>query len=235
MALKANKSLVICNIGGSNCIGSGTGATVLTVPAGCSYRINSVATGPAYPNPHSIIPGLLDELKNVIGYGGAISVLQWGIATTDLASWIATHGPNFLADWAASGLAPPCVIIHDFGGGDSQDGAHLNAADDNQDTLYASFHRKMGAAAIFLMGLTPAPTVPPYTFAGLVGGVGANYGILTEQLEYGARRPTLMGVLDTRPLPYGSVGADLTHRLTDGQIAGGRYVGRWIYNNGLLP
>lgn len=241
MTIKARKSLVIHLTGGSNCIGgfSTGGGTALTVPAGCTYRINGVnqTGGSAYPNPHSIVPGLLDELKNVMLYAGAIIILQWGIPTTDLASWIATNGPNYLADHTASTFGLPGVMIHDFGGGDSQDGAHLNAADDNQDTLYAAYHRKLGGAmCVFLMGITPVPSVAPYTFAGIAGApAGPTWGLWNEQVEYRDRRNQMMGFLDTRPLPYGAVGPDLTHRLSTGQIACGRYMAHWISDNGLLP
>lgn len=239
---RCNKGLVIGNVGGSNCLGSATGPTTLTKPALANFQLLSgtsgaggvLATTGAYPNPHGIVAGFFDQLYNVRGFSQAVTFVQWGVNTTGLTEWNATHGPAFVTECVAKGFTPN-VIIHDWGGNDAQAGADVNAADDRQDILYDKFRTAFGnGLGIYMPLLTVLPEVAPYTFAGGIPA-GKAYGIWDEMLEYCTRprRNWLYGCCETRANPY-NVTSDGAHRVSAAQIALGRVVCDALLDAGVI-
>ena len=229
MLEKCNRGLVIGHIGGSNCIGNGTAISPLLKPANVTYWRLGINTG-TYPTLHGMVPGFTDELVNVLGVSAPITIVERGVNTTNLTTWIATHGPAFITDCATAGVTPN-IIVHDFGAGDAQTGADLNKADDDQDTLYALFRGTFGGGCgIFLPQLTVVYDAVTYVYAGGAGQPGNGYGIWDEQREYCQRRPQLSGWCDTRDLPT----SDTIHRTGPAQDLLGRRIARTLYNAGVL-
>ena len=228
MLAKCNQGLVIGHIGGSNCLGNGTTLSPYLRPSNVTYQRLGVNTA-TYPTTHGMVPGFTDELVNVLGITAPITIVERGVASTNLTVWISTHGPAFIADCAAAGVTPN-VVIHDFGAGDSQTQLDLNKADDDQDTLYALLRGTFGGGCgIYLPLLTVTSATAPYTYAGGVPA-GAAYGIWDEQLEYCARRSQLMGCCDTRDLAT----HDAIHRTGPAQDTLGRRIARDLYYAGVF-
>lgn len=157
--VQAIHGLTIGLIGGSNVLGTGTGAPPVALPANVTYWsiksgsfINETANG--WPNNYGIGLGLVDTLVNTYGYSAPITFVEYGVAGSSVSSWATGGTPTMntaITAFAAAGVRPTVLCMF-LGSVDADTGALRDAVAANISTLCARFRSVYGGSMGVVLG-----------------------------------------------------------------------------------
>lgn len=141
--------------GGSNVLGTSTGAPWCAFPGNFTYwtmKTGSLVNTGAWPTNPGIAMSMIDELR-VLGHSGAITLVEWGIAGTSYSSWQGAAGNaiDAIAGCATAGIRPG-VVVEYLGSVDAKTPALAAAIQANVQTTWDRYRTAWGGAVGIVQG-----------------------------------------------------------------------------------
>lgn len=148
----ANRGLVIAAIGGSNMLGTGTGACPWTKAAGHTYwstKTGSLVETEAFPSNFGVAVSTMEALR-VLGVD-TLTVVEHGVAGAGLSTINSTYAAELITHCGTASVRPNLVLVY-AGSVDAGNGALRDAAYTNAKALAEDFRTAFGGGCGVIFG-----------------------------------------------------------------------------------